>query len=48
VNDLRAAITDVYTAKGLSAPTFTGSIGAATIIRAQHIAELRNAVTAVE
>jgi len=46
--ELREAITAVYTAAGLPAPVFTGSITSGSVIRAQHISELRDAVTARE
>jgi hypothetical protein len=48
VNELRSAVTTLYAALGKPAPTFTGTITVGSIIRAQHIAELRNLVTAVE
>jgi hypothetical protein len=48
INDLRTALTAVYTARGLTTPTFTGAITSGTVIRAVHIAELRDAVTAIE
>jgi hypothetical protein len=48
VTELRSAITDVYIAKSLTPPTFSGSITTGTVVRALHIGELRDAVTAVE
>jgi len=48
VNELRSAVTTLYAALGQPAPTFTGTITVGSLVRAQHIAELRNLVTAVE
>jgi subtilisin family serine protease len=48
LNELRSAVTTMYAALGLSVPSFTGSITVGGVIRAQHIAELRGLVTAVE
>ena len=48
ITELREAVTAVYTALGLPPPAFTGSITSGSVIRAQHIGELRDAVTARE
>ena len=45
--EMRTALDDVYDAKGLTRFSFTG-FTAGSFVRAQHVAELRSAVTAVE
>ncbi len=48
MSNLRTAIGDVYTALGLTVPSFTDASLANARVKAQHITEIRNAVTAME
>ena len=50
ITELRLALGDVFTARGVVAPTYVDgpTLGAGTPIKAVHITQLRSAVTALE